>query len=252
MATSSYLSLVAILVAPSAAYGARPSLTRLYSSSPPPPENTLVSDDPPLTTLPSRSRRAGKRKPPVLNGWVPTYGEFCYGLPGACPPLGNWDPIGLCGTGVPLEDVRRYREAEIMHGRVAMMASVGYIAGEAWSPIVWAGKVSGPANDQLQQIPAPLFAALSIAIGICETYRARRGWVEPSPDELFSLRLTYYPGDLGFDPLGLKPTDPEEFKTLVTKELNNGRLAMIAVAGMCAQEQVTHQTIADTLASYFH
>ena len=28
-----------------------------------------------------------------------------------------------------------------------------------------------------------------------------------------------------------------------TKELNNGRLAMIGVAGFCAQELVNHQTI---------
>jgi len=44
---------------------------------------------------------------------------------------------------------------------------------------------------------------------------------------------------LGFDPLGLKPTDPEEFKAMQTKELNNGRLAMFAAAGMIAQELVT-------------
>ena len=37
-------------------------------------------------------------------------------------------------------------------------------------------------------------------------------------------------------PLGLKPTDPEELKTMQTKELQNGRLGMIAAAGMIAQE----------------
>ena len=30
-------------------------------------------------------------------------------------------------------------------------------------------------------------------------------------------------GDCGFDPLGLKPTDPKEFAEMQTKELNNGR-----------------------------
>jgi N utilization substance protein A len=40
----------------------------------------------------------------------------------------------------------------------------------------------------------------------------------------------YTPGDLGFDPLGLKPTSPAEFKEMQNKELNNGRLAMIFVA----------------------
>jgi light-harvesting complex I chlorophyll a/b binding protein 1 len=41
---------------------------------------------------------------------------------------------------------------------------------------------------------------------------------------------------LSFDPLGLKPTDDEELKVLQTKELNNGRLAMIAIAGFVLQE----------------
>jgi hypothetical protein len=45
--------------------------------------------------------------------------------------------------------------------------------------------------------------------------------------------------DVGFDPLGLKPTSPAEFKEMQNKELNNGRLAMIAVAGMVGQELAT-------------
>ena len=31
---------------------------------------------------------------------------------------------------------------------------------------------------------------------------------------------------------------PEDFAEMQNKELSNGRLAMLAVAGMCAQEQV--------------
>ena len=39
-----------------------------------------------------------------------------------------------------------------------------------------------------------------------------------------------------FDPLGLKPDDEDELFELQTKELNNGRLAMIAIAGFVLQE----------------
>lgn len=46
-------------------------------------------------------------------------------------------------------------------------------------------------------------------------------------------------GDLGFDPLGLKPTSLAELKEMQEKEINNGRLAMIAIAGMVGQELVT-------------
>lgn len=38
------------------------------------------------------------------------------------------------------------------------------------------------------------------------------------------LREDYYPGDIGFDPLGLRPTDQAEFDIMATKELQNGRL----------------------------
>ena len=50
-------------------------------------------------------------------------------------------------------------------------------------------------------------------------------------------------GDLGFDPLGLKPTDPTEFRVLRTKEINNGRLAMLATAGFIVQELVDGKTV---------
>ena len=57
------------------------------------------------------------------------------------------------------------------------------------------------------------------------------------------LNEDYYPGDVGFDPLGLKPTDPAEFAEMQTKELQNGRLAMLAAAGFLAQELVNEQPI---------
>ena len=57
------------------------------------------------------------------------------------------------------------------------------------------------------------------------------------------LRDGYVNGDLGFDPLGLRPEGQEEFDTMRTKELQNGRLAMLGVAGMVAQELVTGQTL---------
>ena len=47
------------------------------------------------------------------------------------------------------------------------------------------------------------------------------------------------PGDFGWDPMDMYPTDPAGRVEMQTKELNNGRVAMIAMAGMVAQELAT-------------
>ena len=47
------------------------------------------------------------------------------------------------------------------------------------------------------------------------------------------------PGDFGFDPLGLYPTDPAKQREYQLSELKNGRLAMIAIGGMVAGASVT-------------
>ena len=86
-----------------------------------------------------------------------------------------------------------------------------------------------------------------LAIGLAEAYRVQVGWSYPTPERFFTLREDYEMGNLGFDPLGLKPKNEAEFNIRQTKELNNGRLAMIAVAGFTAQELVNGQGIVDNL-----
>ena len=187
----------------------------------------------------------------VGNGWTPDESLPCYGLPGVVAPTGYFDPLGFAQSGITLNEIKRNREAEVMHGRVAMLATVGYFAGEA---IPGPFHLTGPANDQLAQLPfgvLPLFGAM---IGAAELNRATIGWVSPDFGKpyktLWKLRDNYYPGDIGFDPLGLKPSDPKEFANMQTKELQNGRLAMIGAAGMCAQEIFNHRGIVDTAIFY--
>jgi len=45
------------------------------------------------------------------------------------------------------------------------------------------------------------------------------------------------------------PTDPEEFEIMQTKELQNGRLAMLAAAGFMAQELANGKGILENLQS---
>merc|ERR1719359_2290900 len=163
-------------------------------------------------------------------------------LVGALEPVGFFDPLGFAEKADDAT-LRRYREAELTHGRVAMLATIGFLAGEAveGSSFLFDAQVSGPAITHLSQVPVPFWLLLTIAIGASEQKRATIGWVEPENvpvDQPGLLRADYIPGDIGFDPLGLKPKDEEEFKLLQTKELQNGRLAMLAAAGFMAQELV--------------
>ena len=48
---------------------------------------------------------------------------------GALPPTGFWDPLGLVADGDKAK-FDLYREAELKHGRVAMLAVLGYIVQE--------------------------------------------------------------------------------------------------------------------------
>jgi Chlorophyll A-B binding protein len=142
----------------------------------------------------------------------------------------------------------------LTHGRVAMLASVGFLAGEyvEGKSFLWDASVSGPAITHLGQVPTGFWLILVSAIGFSELNRAKIGWVDPKDvpvDQPGLLRDDYIPGNLGFDPLGLKPEDPAEFFTMQTKELQNGRLAMLAAAGFMAQELVDGKGIFEHFSS---
>jgi hypothetical protein len=163
-------------------------------------------------------------------------------LPGVLEPVGFFDPAGFAAK-ADEPTLKRYREAELTHGRVAMLAAVGFLVGEKveGSSFLFDSQITGPAISHLAQVPVGFWVALVVAIGATEQYRATVGWVEPENVPVAKpglLRADYLPGDIGFDPLGLKPSDPEELKILQTKELQNGRLAMLAAAGFMAQELV--------------
>merc|ERR1712094_87558 len=85
---------------------------------------------------------------------------------------------------------------------------------------------------------------LTLAIGAAEFGRSIKGWETPGNDDNKVFKSNYYPGDIGFDPLNLKPTGSfEEFAEMSTKELQHGRLAMLAVAGFVAQELIDGKEI---------
>lgn len=178
---------------------------------------------------------------------------YAQGMPGITDPFPNiFDPADFLGNARQEEDVKRWRESELTHGRVAMLASLGFIVQEQIIdfPNLPFPHVEGTAITHFQQVEAKgavFWVPLVFAIGLAETYRVSIGWATPTSEGFNKLKPEYEPGNLGFDPLNLLPEDPAARKTMQDKELNNGRLAMIAIAAFVAQELVERRPIFDKL-----
>lgn len=63
---------------------------------------------------------------------------------------------------------------------------------------------------------------------------------------------SYLPGDYGFDPLGLYPSDEEGQRRMQLCEIKHGRLAMLAVTGFAFQEYVSKVGVIDETPLFFH
>merc|ERR1719453_770033 len=74
---------------------------------------------------------------------------FCYGLPGAIAPAGEFDPLGFSANVDELE-MMRLREAELTHGRVGMLAAAGFLVQENFHPLF--GYDNGPAIMQEKEL----------------------------------------------------------------------------------------------------
>merc|ERR1719412_1068275 len=86
----------------------------------PVPAATQSSDVPAVMVF---GGKAGAKKKSINDN------SFCYGLPGAMLPIGEWDPAGL-SSGKSKEEVYKLREAELAHGRFGMIAAAGFLVQE--------------------------------------------------------------------------------------------------------------------------
>ncbi|CAM9670691.1 unnamed protein product [Pylaiella littoralis] len=173
--------------------------------------------------------------------------DYVATLPGAPFSDGKiFDPLGL-SDGADPSDIKKWREAEIKHGRVAMLAALGVLVAEEYHPLFMGPDYIGPAVDHFQEISAqyPEFWVFSLlGMAFIEYNTITTAFDTPSAvTGEGGLKEDYSPGDLGFDPLGIKPQDEEALEVMQTKELNNGRLAMIGIAGMLVQELVNPANI---------
>merc|ERR1712193_466261 len=88
-------------------------------------------------------------------------------MAGVTAPLGFFDPLGF-STDVSEGKLLFYREVEVKHGRVAMLASLGILIAEQFHPL-FGGGINVPSYIAFQETPLQTFwLAVLTAIAIPE------------------------------------------------------------------------------------
>jgi hypothetical protein len=156
----------------------------------------------------------------------------------------GFDPLRLANNQEKLLD---YREAEIKHARLAMLAAIGWPVSElkdrdlaqyfnAPSVLDDGDRVPSILNGGLERIDPRFWGfclGLSAAIDMYGVSKSRRG------------AANYFPGNLEFDPLKLFPPDREGQEKMKLAEIKHGRIAMLGVIGYVFEEFVTKMAVVD-------
>jgi hypothetical protein len=145
-------------------------------------------------------------------------------------------PFGFAGA--DKATLANMREAEIKHGRLAMLAVVGWPLAELWDKKIAAalgltdaltstGASPSLLNGGLDKIE-PEYWAIVVALAALFENESRCQKEEMAKD--------YVLGDCGFDPLNFFPEDKAKQFEMQTKEIKHGRIAMMAILGFAVQE----------------
>ncbi|CAE7635768.1 unnamed protein product [Symbiodinium sp. CCMP2456] len=142
-------------------------------------------------------------------------------------PVGFWDPAGFTKDG-NAENFARRRQTELKHGRIAMLATMGYITPEFSK---WPGYLSPTLGIKFADVPNGLAAISKVPISGWTQILLWGAYCETSQDQ--SPGTPGAAGDFGWKVL---TSDDAETKTKkLAAELANGRLAMMAIIGMFFQ-----------------
>ena len=153
---------------------------------------------------------------------------------GVQAPLGMFDPLGLTSDGNQ-KKFNVFREAELKHGRVSMLAVTGYLVTAAG--IRFPGAQDVP--DGLQAIPhlmesfngrSIIYQMLGFFV-LAEIINRDAHWTDAKAEFVGDYRNGHF--DLGWDKF-----DEETKMKKRSIELNNGRAAMMGMWGL-----VTHETM---------
>jgi len=141
---------------------------------------------------------------------------------------GIYDPINYAKG----KDLNRLRSVELKHGRVCMLATLGYVVQETYSWSNDKGYFDG-SNPLATPGTVPVFGLFQIVLvlGLIEYFTGNE-W------------KTGEAGDLGFDPLGFAKDGVNP--AYAEAELKHGRLAMIGWLGFVLQSLVTGKGVLAT------
>jgi len=142
---------------------------------------------------------------------------------GITPPVGFFDPLGFA-TGKSDVQMNYYRESELKHGRVAMAACLGWFITAGGTHPAFNGSLSDDPIKAATELPFVGWLQFILGCGAVE-------WLTES----IKKRPGYVPGDLLGAAYWVDNSD-EGWVDYQNKELNNGRLAMLAIAGIYTQD----------------
>jgi hypothetical protein len=140
----------------------------------------------------------------------------------------GFDPLDFADTP---DALAWYREAEIKHARLAMLAAFGWPASELTN---FGGLLTGDGRA-----PSILNGGLGDVNSIywIGCVAAAIFWEGKGLDKQFGKKEEYLPGMLGVDPLGM---DSPAFREA---EILNGRVAMVAITAFALEEAITKAPI---------
>ncbi|KAL3767071.1 hypothetical protein ACHAW5_005631 [Stephanodiscus triporus] len=150
----------------------------------------------------------------------------------------GFDPLGFAKSE---SDLMNYREAEIKHARLAMLAAAGWPLSELFDKKIAAALGMDPLLDSADRVPSLLNGGLG---KVSPAYWAGAIGFAAIVEILGSLRMKSekaVPGDFGLR-LGY-PSDEAGQQRMQLAEIKNGRLAMIAIFGFAIQEFVSKQGV---------
>merc|ERR1719440_1881073 len=130
------------------------------------PMNAFAPMRAPMSNIRMQEAAAVEAEPAPFDGVA-----FAKTLPGITEPLDFFDPAGFCSQeGVTEGKIRFYREVEVKHCRVAMLAALGFPVAEQFHPL-FGGNIDVPSYIAFQETPLQTFwPAVVFLISIAEVF----------------------------------------------------------------------------------